>query len=827
MIQQYKKILEDKTLETASKTSSSSNAIQLKNNREYSVVQQKLAENSTAITSSFTPIQRKTNNTGLPDNLKSGIENLSGHSMDDVKVHYNSDKPAQLNAHAYAQGTDIHIASGQEKHLPHEAWHVVQQKQGRVKPTLQMKGKVNVNDDKGLEKEADVMGSKALQKSNINTKTTNLKSKLTPTVSSVVQPVWDNDIADDELKRSKNLPASQIVPENIRLQDEAQNLDQGQSMRESQKFSATGYEFEFAQLSPEAKETEFGKKSHMHLATGPKFPLYPGIPFMVETDMGAVIELAMPPLLIPRNPKSKQINKQWVTTVMLKLERGLKALARNSAQDLKSILKSVQTFFGLRQAFVINQDVEVTRLGARKAKYGHMQKNSRIKGKYTTAQANIVTTLEEAIKMAYNKEDLPAEIAEVKTLLDAKLKAIDGEDPKNYGIFVAQKLSEIPYMFMDTLHAKSLTEQASDEENKPTFDLLKQLAGHDTNKLEKNKIHIRNEGDGPDVTRYTARSVVSRVKGRGFGWIKSTLGQQVKLFSPKLIEATDQLLSDKDPLLAALQKTTAYNAIEKYSNLEGGENLITEFKEFVKSAVANMRNLLSKKTSPEDEQVIKNNTREQIANPDERHLISSARPDTVIYLNDQGAAYQQNEANDAVLVEIRHASKAFKIKYSDRTTNKASKKDLHIATRAKKELEHYNDKNWKKAYKEANPQTNTNKRINIEKEIFELLSNRHINAAYQNVIHKLKISEPKTDIFWKKWFEKTNLSWESEESEEPVKDLRQDWYNKSKRSRTGKQKAQNRKERKKLREKRITDRGNKPKKESSAKLMKSYKNGEY
>ena len=112
------------------------------------------------------PIQKKENNTGLPDNLKSGIENLSGYSMDDVKVHYNSDKPAQLQAHAYAQGTDIHIASGQEKHLPHEAWHVVQQKQGRVQPTLQMKGNVNVNDDAGLENEADVMGAKALSNPN-------------------------------------------------------------------------------------------------------------------------------------------------------------------------------------------------------------------------------------------------------------------------------------------------------------------------------------------------------------------------------------------------------------------------------------------------------------------------------------------------------------------------------------------------------------------------------------------------------------------------------------------------------------------------------------
>jgi hypothetical protein len=102
------------------------------------------------------------NNTGLPDHLKSGIENLSGISMNDVKVHYNSDKPAQMKAHAYAQGTDIHVASGQEKHLPHEAWHVVQQKQGRVQPTLQMKGEANVNDDQGLEQEADIMGGKAL-----------------------------------------------------------------------------------------------------------------------------------------------------------------------------------------------------------------------------------------------------------------------------------------------------------------------------------------------------------------------------------------------------------------------------------------------------------------------------------------------------------------------------------------------------------------------------------------------------------------------------------------------------------------------------------------
>jgi hypothetical protein len=111
----------------------------------------------------FGSVQREDppNNTGMPDHLKSGIESLSGMSMDKVKVHYNSSQPAQLNAHAYTQGTDIHVAPGQEKHLPHEAWHVVQQAQGRVQPTMQMKGGVSINDDEGLENEADVMGARA------------------------------------------------------------------------------------------------------------------------------------------------------------------------------------------------------------------------------------------------------------------------------------------------------------------------------------------------------------------------------------------------------------------------------------------------------------------------------------------------------------------------------------------------------------------------------------------------------------------------------------------------------------------------------------------
>ena len=111
-----------------------------------------------------TPASKAANKTGLPDDLKAGIENLSGFSMDDVHVHYHSDKPARYQAHAYAEGTDIYLASGQEKHLPHEAWHVVQQKQGRVASQKTAAGNVNLDAD--LETEAERMGEKSLKAGN-------------------------------------------------------------------------------------------------------------------------------------------------------------------------------------------------------------------------------------------------------------------------------------------------------------------------------------------------------------------------------------------------------------------------------------------------------------------------------------------------------------------------------------------------------------------------------------------------------------------------------------------------------------------------------------
>ena len=97
---------------------------------------------------------------GMPRQLARGIEALSGVSMEGVRVHYNSARPATMQALAYAQGSDIHLAGGQESHLPHEAWHITQQAKGRVKPTTKVNG-IAVNDSPSLEREADVMGKRA------------------------------------------------------------------------------------------------------------------------------------------------------------------------------------------------------------------------------------------------------------------------------------------------------------------------------------------------------------------------------------------------------------------------------------------------------------------------------------------------------------------------------------------------------------------------------------------------------------------------------------------------------------------------------------------
>lgn len=133
-------------------------------------------------------------NTGIPGPLKAGMEGVSGISLDHVRVHYNSDKPAQYDAHAYAQGADVHLGPGQEQHLPHELGHVVQQAQGRVSATRQMKG-VALNDNPELESEATQLGKQALAPVSARHLADNRAPDATPGSGAVQRYAWQGENA--------------------------------------------------------------------------------------------------------------------------------------------------------------------------------------------------------------------------------------------------------------------------------------------------------------------------------------------------------------------------------------------------------------------------------------------------------------------------------------------------------------------------------------------------------------------------------------------------------------------------------------------------------
>lgn len=115
------------------------------------------------------PLQAKPENqTGIPDNVRQRMEDSFGTDFSSVRVHPESSKAPEVGALAYTQGTDIHFAPGQFKPdtsagqqlLGHELTHVIQQAEGRVQPTTEIGG-MAVNDNEGLEHEADVLGAKA------------------------------------------------------------------------------------------------------------------------------------------------------------------------------------------------------------------------------------------------------------------------------------------------------------------------------------------------------------------------------------------------------------------------------------------------------------------------------------------------------------------------------------------------------------------------------------------------------------------------------------------------------------------------------------------
>ena len=102
---------------------------------------------------------------GMPAPVQAKMEAAFATDFSHVRIHEGAQATAQ-GALAYTQGSDIHFALGQyrpdtvqgQELLGHELAHVVQQSQGRVRESAPGTG---INDDAGLEREADELGARA------------------------------------------------------------------------------------------------------------------------------------------------------------------------------------------------------------------------------------------------------------------------------------------------------------------------------------------------------------------------------------------------------------------------------------------------------------------------------------------------------------------------------------------------------------------------------------------------------------------------------------------------------------------------------------------
>lgn len=164
------------------------------------------------------PIQKKSfasqinnsnkNQTALPNNVQQKMENSFQQDFSNVDIKTNSKDAQNMNALAFTQGNSVHFAPGQfspntkkgQELIGHEFAHVVQQRQGRVKPTSQM-AKFKLNDSSSLENEADLQGSKAARWE--ASTTTSKKPTFSTTINNNTAPI-QRTTSDKELKKHKD-----------------------------------------------------------------------------------------------------------------------------------------------------------------------------------------------------------------------------------------------------------------------------------------------------------------------------------------------------------------------------------------------------------------------------------------------------------------------------------------------------------------------------------------------------------------------------------------------------------------------------------------------
>ena len=201
--------------------------------------------------------------------IKENVSQLMGTDVTDAKVHYNSSKPAQLQAEATAQGAEVHLAPGKEQHLGHELTHVAQQKQGRVQPTVQANNGVGINDDPALEKEADQIGEKATKGQIDKAKDLALKGMSTHHHTTPVQRYVKYSEKDQKGKRKKSGQWRHPQGESLYVSNDGSMAVEGKGKNSIQAWATQGLinqanaklkaNNSYVELKPDTNDLKIGK----------------------------------------------------------------------------------------------------------------------------------------------------------------------------------------------------------------------------------------------------------------------------------------------------------------------------------------------------------------------------------------------------------------------------------------------------------------------------------------------------------------------------------------------------------------------------------------
>lgn len=195
--------------------------------------------------------------TGLPRGLKRAAEEQSGIAMDDVRVRYNSTLPGSVRAKAATKGARIDVGPGEDGHVGHELWHVVQQKLRRVSADGSRDGHA-VNRSEALESEADEFADERAMPSRSAAEPGMLRSVAAPALAPMQLQDSDDEssISDDsEDERAKKKQKKPKKPAQSKLKRKASKQSFSSSSDSDESSSSSGSEDESSSSSGSEDET--------------------------------------------------------------------------------------------------------------------------------------------------------------------------------------------------------------------------------------------------------------------------------------------------------------------------------------------------------------------------------------------------------------------------------------------------------------------------------------------------------------------------------------------------------------------------------------------